>query len=141
VPVGQGSNAFLADQRGIPVNEVLGKLNEATSSSGTLLVLPQGVMLNFLSGQPNPTPFVDFVPTEFFYYREVRLLSALTSYPPDYVAMVHCDTSEFGYTYFGQDYGQRLADWVHRHYHEIALAGERPFADGRFGIALLRRNE
>ena len=141
VPVGEGPNAFLADPRGTPVNEVLARLREPTSSGGTLLVLPQGVMLNFLSRRANPTPFVDFVPTEFFYYGEERVLAAITERPPEFVALAHCDTSEFGFRYFGQDYGQRLAGWIQSHYHEVALAGERPFADGRFGILLLRRNE
>jgi hypothetical protein len=141
IPVGSGANAFFADQRGVAVNETLAILLQQANSRANLLVLPEGVMLNFLSRHANPTRFVDFVPTEFFFYGENRLLAAVAAHPPDYVAIVHDDTSEFGFRFFGQDYGQRLMEWVQSHYHEVALAGERPFMNERFGILLLRRNK
>ena len=141
IPVGPGANAFLADQRGVAVNETLAVIRQQAGPRETLLVLPEGAMLNFLSRHPSPTRFVDFVPTEFFFYGEDRLLAAIAAHPPDLIAMVHDDTSEFGYRFFGQDYGRRLANWVQSHYHEVALAGKPPFVDESFGIRLLRRNE
>jgi 4-amino-4-deoxy-L-arabinose transferase-like glycosyltransferase len=141
VQVASGANAFLADKRGEVVNETLATIRQQSSPQDTLLVLPEGVMLSFLSSHTNPTRFVDFVPTEFFYYGEDRLLAAVAAHPPDYVALVQSDTSEFGYRFFGQDYGQRLMEWVRSRYHEVALAGQRPFMDEDFGILLLRRNK
>jgi len=141
VSVADGPNNFLADARGTAVNQVLAKLQELTVPADTLLVLPEGAMLNFLARRSCPVPFVDFVPTEFFYFGEERILSAIQAHPPDFIALVHNDTSEFGFRFFGQDYGQQLFAWIQSHYREVANAGARPFVDEKFGIVLLRKKE
>jgi hypothetical protein len=71
----------------------------------------------------------------------LRILSAIQAHPPDYIALVHNDTSEFGFRFFGQDYGQRLFAWIDSHYREVASAGARPFVGEKFGIVLLRKKQ
>ena len=139
VIVAKGADSFGADERGRAVNEVLAHLHEAAAAGDTLLVLPEGVMLNFLSRHANPLPYVDFVPTEFFYFGEERIMASIQAHPPDWIALVHDDTSEFGFRFFGQDYGQQLAEWVQRNYRQSAMAGSHPFVDEQFGIILLRK--
>ena len=79
------------------------------------------------------------MPPELAFYGEERMLAALRAAPPDYVALVHKDTREYGVRFFGHDYGRRLYAWIRRNYREVATFGARPLHDQRFGIALLRR--
>jgi len=137
--VGGGADALLADARGPVVEAALGAVARQVAEGQSLAVLPEGVMLNYLSRRPSPTPYTNFMPPELAFYGEERMLAALRATPPDYVALVHKDTREYGVRFFGRDYGQRVYAWIRRNYREVATFGARPLRDGRFGIALLRR--
>jgi hypothetical protein len=67
------------------------------------------------------------------------MLAALEADPPDYIALVHHDPSEYGL--FGRDYGRDIYHWVREHYRPVALFGAPPLLDRDFGIALVERAE
>jgi 4-amino-4-deoxy-L-arabinose transferase-like glycosyltransferase len=137
--VGQGSDAFLADSRGKWVNLALAEIQKHVSASQTLAVLPEGAMVNYLSRRCASTAYTSFMPTELSIFGEDRILASFEARPPDFVLLVHKDTSEFGYRFFGRDYGQVVGAWIHREYRGVTLIGEEPLRDDRYGIALLRR--
>jgi len=137
-PVGGGADSLLADARGPMAAAALEMMGRDADVGRSLAVLPEGVMLNFLSRRPNPTPYTNFMPPELAFYGEPRMLAALDAAPPDYVALVHKDTDEYGARFFGRDYGRDLYRWVRRNYREVATFGATPFHGARFGIALLR---
>lgn len=137
--VGTGSDTILADERGRFAGEVLGELARRARPSDTLAVLPEGAMLNYLSRHRNSTPYPILMPTEMTMFGEDRLLAAFRAQPPDYIALVHRDTSEFGVPFFGRDYARRINSWITDAYDPVFQAGATPFRDTRFGILLLRR--
>ena len=139
--LGGGADVLLADARGPVVEAALGALAGQAGEGDSLAVLPEGVMLNYLSRRANPTPYTNFMPPELAFYGEERILAALEAAAPDYVALVHKDTREYGVRFFGHDYGRRLYAWMRRNYREVAVFGARPLRDQRFGIALLRRRD
>jgi hypothetical protein len=137
--VGEGADAFRADRRGHPANWILDEVAKHVRADQTLAVLPEGVMLNFLARRENPTPYINFMPPELLIFGEERILASFQKRPPDFVVLLHKDTSEYGYQFFGRDYGRRLYGWVERNYHSVSLLGARPLRGKRFGILLLRR--
>ena len=141
VSVGDGPDAFLADSRGAFIVQALRDLSSRSGPGRTLAVLPEGVMINFLARRPNPTPYFVFVPLEVALYGEERIIAAFAANPPDYVMLVHRDTSEYGVQYFGRDYAQRLYEWIRTNYRPVAEIGAPPLQDGRFGIRLMQRND
>jgi hypothetical protein len=84
---------------------------------------------------------MNFMMTEEIVFGEEVVLASLQRRPPDYVLLVHKDTSEFGYWTFGDDpyYGLRIMTWINRHYEPAALIGAEPFAGSTFGIKVLKR--
>ena len=72
---------------------------------------------------------------------EERILAAYKQNPPNFIALVHKDTSAFGFRFFGQDYARDTARWIHANYEPVFQVGEMPFRNERFGILLLRRIE
>jgi len=140
-PVGHGADAFLGAVRGRYAAEIVAEIERVARPDATLLVLPEGVMLNYLARRRNPTPYVNFMPPEMILFGEDAILESIRRAAPDFVALVHKDTSEYGARFFGRDYGERLARWVQQDYEEVRRVGAPPFVDERFGIALLRRRE
>ena len=106
----------------------------------TLVVLPEGVMFNYLARRGNPTPYISFTPPELAAFGEDRMLAALREQPPDFIMVVHRNSrSDYGVGPFGVDprYGQRIMDWVWANYRRVETILNEPLRDDRFGIAIL----
>jgi len=137
--VGSGGDRILADFRGPFVARALRAVAVNIRTNETLTVLPDGQMLNYLSRRASPVPYTDFMPTEFAIFGEDAILDSFRVDPPDYIALVHKDTSEFGYRFFGRDYGRKVYAWIEENYQPAALIGDMPLQDDRFGILFLKR--
>jgi hypothetical protein len=74
-------------------------------------------------------------------FGEDRMVAAMSGSPPDFIFLVHKDTSEFGERFFGRDYGQKIFQWIVENYQEQPLPmldlGAQPLRDSRFGIRLM----
>lgn len=138
VPVAAGPDRLWADERGTYAQRALEAIEEHVPPDGTLLVLPEGVMLNYLARRPTPTRFVNFMPPELALWGERAMLAELEARPPDAVLLVHKRTSEYGLELFGRDYGVELFAWVRERYEPVWSHGDPPLAEtSRMGVALL----
>jgi hypothetical protein len=110
-------------------------------TNATLAVLPEGVMLNYLTRHPNSTPCLDWNPTMLSVFGETTMTDALETHPPDYIFIVDWDSSDFGVGYFGSsaDYGLGLMQWIQKNYQAEVLIGSEPLKNGLFGIKILKR--
>jgi hypothetical protein len=140
IPVGTGRDTFLADAITAPaLNQTLKALGDRNPDA-TLAVLPEGVMLNYLSRRVNPTGHLNFMPPELLIFGEDSILAAFQAHPPDLIALTHKDTREYGVGFFGRGYGRILYRWVTTHYQPVERFGDPPLApDSRFGVVLLER--
>ncbi|HEX5400018.1 MAG TPA: hypothetical protein VFY06_13315 [Verrucomicrobiae bacterium] len=112
-----------------------------TAPTNTLAVLPEGVMLNYLTRRDNPTPYCVFA-FEVWAYGEENMLAAYKQHPPDYIVLVQRDSSEYGVPYFGLEkgYGYDVMQWVRTNYRQVYLIGAVPLQPGgAFGVEILKR--
>ncbi len=137
--VGTEGDVIRARWRGAEMAEALADLRQRLGPEDTLLVLPEGVMLNYLLRRRSPTRHVNFMPPELLIWGEATILAELKQSPPDVVAIVHKDTSEYGAARFGWDYGQKIWNWVDDSYERKAVYGAIPLVSSRFGIAIMER--
>jgi hypothetical protein len=70
--VGSGADAFLADPRGEFVQRALEVLERREPKDGTLLVVPEGAMLNYLARRRSPTRYFNYMPPELLDVRRGR---------------------------------------------------------------------
>jgi hypothetical protein len=145
LPVGQGGDTIVTyspryNETGPIVAETLDWLDENTTPDQSFVGFPEGIMLNYLARRPARTTCMNYVMTEIILFGEEQLLGQLRADPPDYVLLVHKDTSEFGVGFFGQDprYGQKIMTWVNREYRPAAQFGAEPFRSRRFGIRIMK---
>jgi hypothetical protein len=96
-----------------------------------MVVMPEGVSLNYFTGFPNPTAYYLFTPPEINSAAvERRMIQELDTTKPEYLLMTSRDLSEFGRTGIGLDYALELGDWIRRSYdlERVFEAGEaRPW--------------
>jgi hypothetical protein len=137
--VGSGSDRILDNPSAAFAVRALAEIERHVPRDGTLLVLPEGIMLDYLSRRRAPTKHLNYMPPETLLYGEGAMLAALEASPPDAVLLVHKDTQEYGFPLFGRDYGASILAWVRARYAEVWTDGDPPLQPGsKFGITLLR---
>jgi hypothetical protein len=138
-PVGAEADRFYAfdggiDPTGALVDWVVKGLAQVPPAA-TLLVLPDGLSINFLTRHLSPLPDVWTAGTE------ESMVERLRQAPPDYVALISLNVSEHGILHYGAPGtpGFLLLQWVHQNYTEATSWGQ-PFSDTRVkGASLWRR--
>ncbi len=126
-PFGDGPDRMWANWRGAMVESAVRRVKEAIPPNQTLVVLPEGTMVNYLSRRASSSSHTTFVPTDFAQYGEGALVESLSANPPDYVltlARPLRDLREYGCQNLGEDCGRDLMRWVDDHYRETFAAIE-----------------
>jgi len=137
---GEGSDAILVHPRFVVMQGLLERLRTEVREDETLLVLPEGVMLNFQLRRSNPTRFVNFMPPEFVMFGEDAMLADLEHSPPDVVVVVKRSTHEYGYESFGSGYGEGVMAWLADNGYRVVATLSDPRLDAfEFGRALILR--
>ena len=145
IPLGTGADRMqtfgppLSETGGITA-AALENMAQTLPPGATLVVIPDGIVLNYLLRRENPTPYTVFDPVLMAVYGgEERVVETLTAHPPDYIALVQRNFYEYGLAPFGQDprFGRTILAWVDKHYEVVQVYGAPPIGKV-FGIALLR---
>lgn len=145
VRVGSGANAMYASTRaGLSVdpttlNTVVARLSKLPRES-SLLVLPEAVILNFLTGMANQTPFVQSFLYSGLYEMaggDEGAVAKLEAHPPDYVAYLRRieEVDSPVYKIRGPGgFANGAFAWIESHYTIIDQIGEetRDFNELRF---------
>ena len=113
-PVGTGADRFYAfnpklDETGLVVNWCVERLRSIPPGA-TLLVLPEGVMINYLTRHERPMP--EFVSDEQEYIKQLGRTR------PDYVIYIWGDQRDTGIPRFGDpgQPGEKIVNWLWQNY-------------------------
>ena len=106
-----------------------------------LVVLPEGAVLNFLSGQINPLSYDLFIPPELTGPGvEDAVVAQLVERRPDRILVVPRNVREYGYETLGRDgYGEKLMAHVMTNYEEEERFSLESSGDGPGRCLLYRR--
>jgi hypothetical protein len=80
-----------------------------------LVVMPEGLGLNYLAKVPTPLRYQTFTPVEIA-GAEGPIVAELAAKRPQYVAIVPRDVREFGYAGLGVDYGREIIAFLRANY-------------------------
>ncbi len=148
-PVGEGDDQFYAvDQSASPTGLLVEQARQYLEMDATennvhsLLVLPEGVMLNYLTRIPNSIPYYFFAPFVLAYGRMDDILHRLNATPPDRIVVISRDMREFGVGRFGDspEHGQKLIEFIVQNYQAIHSFGDNnPLDPDQFGFVVFAR--
>jgi len=117
------ADEFRADFRGGPMARFVADMRRFTTPNQTLVMMPEGLMANYLARRVNPTTHLNFTPPALIMYDEQRMLTDFKTHPPDYIGIVNNDSQDYGPRFFGRDYGRELMRWIDAHYSRVATYG------------------
>jgi hypothetical protein len=142
--VGKGADLFYAvpaeyDFTGEMVRFASGELLK-TPPETTLLVLPEGVMINYLARRVSPVRQYTFYGAETADGGEEQILGKLRERPPDYVVVISRDLRPFGIQRYGDGPGKGglLLPWVAENYDVVSSIGGDPIDVRQRGGVLLK---
>jgi hypothetical protein len=144
-PVSEGRDRFYTYRAEVLAqSQVLADITEAlrkTKGGQSLLVLPEGEMINYLARMPSPLAPFYFFASVTEHGKERLLVEQLAKAPPDWVLLVSRDLREFGIQRYGEraGAGKELLDWVKLNYETMGTVNGEPMDYQRHGLQLLRK--
>jgi hypothetical protein len=138
--VGEGADAFYADERGLLVRDIVRDVRGRVAPTETLLGMPEGVMVNFLARRASPLPFYSYDGTSRLLWGSKLMRDLLEERAADYVLLLDRGNRGSRMPVIGQDYFKTWFAVVKRDYRPVARFGATPFESQRPGATLLRRD-
>jgi hypothetical protein len=143
--VGEGVDRFFTyppqvDATGELVNEVSEELRDMPGKR-SLVVLPEGEMINYLARMPSPV-------APFFFFSEVTrgnreqaVVGDLQDHPPDWIVIISRNLRDHGIERYAQrpGEGQQILEWASSNYDMIHSIGEDPLNPDMRGAVILHR--
>jgi hypothetical protein len=146
LPIGTGPDRFLAGTgptqwQGEAVSEAVSWIANRTPRDATIAVIPEGVMINYLSRRRTSLRFVNFMPPEIIAFGEPAIVAGFRAHPPDFILVIERSTAEYGYASFGAapDYGQTTMQWIWSRYEQVDVIGGNASGESRPSILVLKR--
>ena len=92
------------------------------------MVLPEGLMLNYLVRMPSPVPHFFFYSAVTEHGNEARVVTKLAAKPPDFVVTLPRDLREYGIAKYGERSGAGgdILAWMQGRYELIGWIREGP---------------
>lgn len=127
-------------ERGKALEDVLALLRERSRPGDRLVVLPEGSILNVLSGLPNPLPQTQVLPGMLDVDGEREFVRRLSAAAPRWVVAANLDFGYWGVGRLGEDWGQSIVAELARGWQPVAVFGsssDRPYPTGPGGLELV----
>ena len=114
-------------------------IEELLKDDETFVVLPEGVMLNYLTRHDNPVKYFEFIPPMVAVPGERHIIEALKMNKPDYVIILDRETREYGFRFFGRHYAKELFQWIRTNYTPVERIGSEPLTGSGFGVLIAKK--
>ncbi len=102
-----------------------------------LVMIPEGLTVNYLASIPNPIRYHTFTPAEMpTPASEVRIIAEFERGKPRFVVLTNQEAAAFGPIHFGTDYGTQLLQYLRDNY-----TVEKEWKTSTFTMTLIRRIE
>jgi len=128
-------NGMIRTHRNLsPVKLLIEVMQKNINKDSTVVVLPEGHIINFLTGTKSDDFYSNFIPLYVEAFGEQDIINHYSKNMPDYFVLSTRDSSEYGYTYICKDYALNLCSWIFNNYHVVyKIVGEPKYT-------ILRKN-
>ena len=106
-----------------------------------LLVLPEGIMINYLMRRLTPLRTAHFFAGALYDGREAAVVEQLKRSPPEWVLLLSRDLREYGVDRYGESpgHGEFLLRWMLANYSLEARTGADPLDPNKYGARYYKR--
>ncbi len=122
-----GTDGFLSARPELAssIERMASVIRRETRDGDGLVVFPEGEILNYLSGRPNPCRHKMSLPGYLTRANEKDFLEELNRVRPAAIVVWRRLTVEYGPASFGEDYGKSIRAWLDANYQPRTTSGGR----------------
>jgi hypothetical protein len=117
---------FRGDDRAAGIVDLCHRVTMFVPPGGSLVVLPQGLMVNYLTRRITPNRTINFMPPEVLAAGEQNVLAGFKAHPPDAIVLTPAVIHDGNFTLDDRDpYGADTLRWVRANYVFVEPGEER----------------
>jgi hypothetical protein len=120
------------------INKTLAYIDKSMSENDTFIVMPDGVMLNYLVRRNNPSRYFEFTPNFVEAMGEEKIINEISLNPPSFIILSKKDTSEHGAQRFGVNYALNIYSWITDNYDKEVSIGDGTLTGNDFGLTIYK---
>lgn len=143
--IGEGADRMLhyspkAEPAAELVRQSVEFLRKSSAPDDQVLVLPEGVFINYLTRRATPLATTHFFAGALVDGREAQLVKLLRQAPPEWVVVVSRNLQEYGVERYGEKpgHGELLLRWVLADYQLAAEQGGDPLDPAQRGVRVFK---
>lgn len=107
---------------GINFHELL-EYVESLPAESKILLYPEGLGFNFLSGKKSDDKFYSLIPLYVESFGEEIIINRIKHVTPDYIVISNYNSQEYGYKHFGSDYAIAVFEYINMNYTKVKSIG------------------
>ncbi len=109
-------NIYTYKKDGMPIKNISEYIINNTQKADTVLVLPEGAMINFITGRKSDNHYHSLIPLYYLdILKEKNILTHFEENKPEYIVITPLSTIEYGYKTFC-DYAQNFCEMIENNY-------------------------
>lgn len=106
------------------IKDVIKYVQKCTAKDDKVIVYPEGLVVNFLTGRPSDNKFYSLIPLYIETFGEELIIKRFDITTPEYIITSNYDTSNYYYSHFGLDYAGKIYSYILKNYKKETEIGE-----------------
>lgn len=94
-------------------------VNYNTKKNDSVLMMPEGIMLNFVTGRPTKDMYYHLIPNHISAMGENDIVTGLDNDKPEYIIINSAQYTMYGKTEMCRDFGQKICKFVKNNYKKV----------------------
>lgn len=118
-----------------PVQELVDYIDKNLEPLSTILIIPEGIMINFLTNHSSETIYYSTMTPYIETFGEINIIKNIKNKHPDYIVINNRFSPEYNYNYVCTDYGIQICKYIKISYSKVIDFGSE------FKITLFKRKD
>lgn len=110
---------YSSQKWGSSLKKLVSYINNEVPANSSFIVLPEGVMINFLTNRNSNSWYHTFTPHFIDVYGENKVIQHIKKTKPDYIFITNQDTDDYYYRFFCRDYAKDICKYIQNNYNYI----------------------
>ena len=107
---------YATTYNGVGINALISYIDKYVDKNDKMVILPECLSVNFLTGINSDNKFYSLIPLYVEVFGEDLIINRLKRIQPKYIVITNYDTSNYYYSYFGQDYAGDILNYIIKNY-------------------------
>ena len=101
--------------------DLINYINKNTKRTDTIVILPEGTMINFMTQRPSDNYYMSLIPLYVETFGEEKIINHFKQTKPEYIIFNNWDTSNYYFHHICEDYALAFCGFVATNYKQVKV--------------------